>query len=150
MRTYRVCYEQDEAGYWVATVQGVPGCHTQARSLETVRDRVREALAVCVDDADKATLVDFFHLRRAPVLALAKRAMAARSRADKAHDEAQRLLTDAIQRLMDADLSQRDAAVVLGLSHQRVAQLMQAGRRGARAAGNHDAHSTTATRRRRA
>ena len=148
MRTYRVRYEQDEAGYWVATVQGVPGCHTQARSLETVRDRVREALAVCVDDVDKAKLVDFFHLRRAPALALAKRAMAARSRADKAHDEAQRLLTDAIQRLMDADLSQRDAAVVLGLSHQRVAQLMEARRRGARAVAKGAGHAQTAARRR--
>ena len=148
MKTYRVRYEQDEVGYWVATVQGVPGCHTQARSLETVRDRVREALAVCVDDADKARLVDFFHLRRAPVLALAKRAMAARSRADKAHDAAQRLLTDAIQRLMDADLSQRDAAVVLGLSHQRVAQLMEARRRGARAAAKGADHAQTVARRR--
>ncbi len=125
MKTYRVRYEKDEAGYWVATVQGVPGCHTQARSLETARDRVREALSVCVDDADGAMLVDSFHLEAEFVLGFAKRAMAAHSRAEKLSDAAQAMLSEAVQMLMEVDLSQRDAAVVLGLSHQRVAQLMQ-------------------------
>jgi predicted RNase H-like HicB family nuclease/predicted XRE-type DNA-binding protein len=125
MTTYRVRYEIDEAGYWFATVLGVPGCHTQGRSLETARGRVREALGVCVDDADEATLVESYRLGRS-TLVLAQRAMAAKRRAEKAEDEAQELLRDAVRQLLKANLSQRDAATVLGLSHQRVAQLAQA------------------------
>lgn len=124
MTTYRVRYDIDDTGYWFATVLDVPGCHTQGRSLQTARSRIREALSVCVDDADKATLVECYNLGK-PILALAQRAMTAKSRAEKAEDEAQVLLRGAVRQLLKAKLSQRDAATVLGLSHQRVAQLAQ-------------------------
>ena len=122
MTTYRVRYQIDDTGYWFATVLDVPGCHTQGRSLQTTRSRVREALSVCVGDAADATLVESYRLGK-PVLALAQRAMTAKSRAEKAEDEAQVLLRGAVRQLLEAKLSQRDAATVLGLSHQRVAQL---------------------------
>jgi len=84
MKEYTVQYEQDEAGYWVATVLGVQGCHTQGRSVATVRARVPEALAVCVDDAEGAKLLEVFQLKTKQKLALTRKAMAARVRAEKA------------------------------------------------------------------
>jgi predicted RNase H-like HicB family nuclease len=54
-------YERDEAGWWVASVRKVRGCHTQGRTVDEARRRIREALELFVDDARKATLID--HLR---------------------------------------------------------------------------------------
>ena len=123
MKTYHVRYELDEAGYWVASVTNVVGCHTQARSLDTARERIREALAVCVDDAGKAEIAESYQIPRKPALAAARRATTARDRAERAQQQAQASLREAVRQLLAADLSQRDAAVVLGISRQRVAQL---------------------------
>ncbi|HEU0013634.1 MAG TPA: type II toxin-antitoxin system HicB family antitoxin [Longimicrobium sp.] len=50
-RTYDVVVERDEEGYFVASVPGLRGCHTQARSLEQVLERIREAIVLCVEMA---------------------------------------------------------------------------------------------------
>ena len=34
VKTYRIAYERDESGWWVASVRGVRGCHTQGRTVE--------------------------------------------------------------------------------------------------------------------
>lgn len=36
--------ERDEDGWWVATVQGVEGLHTQGRTIAAARQRVIEAM----------------------------------------------------------------------------------------------------------
>jgi predicted RNase H-like HicB family nuclease len=48
-RTFTVLIEQDEEGYLVATVPALRGCHTQAKSLDTLMKRVREAIALCLE-----------------------------------------------------------------------------------------------------
>src|SRR5205814_6160662 len=58
MKTYRVAYERDESGWWVASIREVRGCHTQGRTVDEARRRVREALELFVDDARSAKLVD--------------------------------------------------------------------------------------------
>lgn len=65
--TYRVDYERDVDGYWTATIdesQGV-SCVTQGRGLAQARKRIREALALALDDAkaaQAAELVESFDL----------------------------------------------------------------------------------------
>ena len=51
VKRYRVAYERDESGWWVASVSGVRGCHTQGRTVDEARRRIREALQSFVDDA---------------------------------------------------------------------------------------------------
>ena len=51
VKSYRVSYERDELGWWVASVRGVRGCHTQGRTVDEARRRIREALELFVDDA---------------------------------------------------------------------------------------------------
>jgi len=48
-REFSVIVERDEAGYYVATVPALPGCHTQARSLAQLQKRIREAIELCLE-----------------------------------------------------------------------------------------------------
>jgi len=41
--------ERDEEGYFVAAVPEQRGCHTQAKSLDELMERIREAIEVCVE-----------------------------------------------------------------------------------------------------
>ena len=47
-RQFKVIIEQDEDGYFVASVPGLPGCHTQAKSISELTKRVREAISLCL------------------------------------------------------------------------------------------------------
>jgi len=46
---FDVVIRKDEDGYYVATVPELPGCHTQARSLEELEPRIEEAVALYLD-----------------------------------------------------------------------------------------------------
>ena len=48
-REFHVIIEQDSDGYFVATVPELKGCHTQAKSLDTLMKRVREAVELCLE-----------------------------------------------------------------------------------------------------
>jgi predicted RNase H-like HicB family nuclease len=41
---FAVIVERDEDGYYVASVPELPGCHTQAKTLDELMKRVREAI----------------------------------------------------------------------------------------------------------
>jgi len=49
-----VIIERDAAGYYVAHVPELRGCHTQARSLDTLMKRIREAIALCLEVEEEA------------------------------------------------------------------------------------------------
>jgi predicted RNase H-like HicB family nuclease len=48
-RQFDVVIERDEEGFYVASFPQLPGCHTQARSLDEVMERVREAVQLCLE-----------------------------------------------------------------------------------------------------
>jgi predicted RNase H-like HicB family nuclease len=48
-REFNVVIEMDSEGYYVATVPELRGCHTQAKSLDTLMKRVREAIELCLE-----------------------------------------------------------------------------------------------------
>jgi predicted RNase H-like HicB family nuclease len=47
-RKFTVVIERDEDGYYVATVPGLAGCHTQAKTLDTLMKRAREVIELCL------------------------------------------------------------------------------------------------------
>ena len=51
-RKFTVVIERDEAGYYVATVPSLRGCHTQAKNLDTLMKRTREAIELCLEEED--------------------------------------------------------------------------------------------------
>lgn len=126
MKRYHVTYERDESGWWAAAVRGVRGCHTQGRTVDEARRRIRQALALFVDDARRAPIVDDVKLPSAASRAI--RAYATlRKKADEEDRRAARAARRAVRVLRTGRLkmSARDAARLLGLSHQRVHQLTQ-------------------------
>lgn len=48
-RQFDVIIERDTEGFYVASVPQIPGCHTQARSLDEINKRIREAIEVCLE-----------------------------------------------------------------------------------------------------
>jgi predicted RNase H-like HicB family nuclease len=127
MSTYSVVYERDEGGWWIARVLGVRGVHSNGRTIEEARRRVREALSLAVDDADDAQLVDDVKIPAA-LRKLVSSQKTARERAATEHARAMELEREAAQRLTsDLRLSRRDIGELLGLSHQSVQKLVAAG-----------------------
>ncbi len=49
VKEFNVLIERDAEGYYVAMVPALRGCHTQARSLDKLMDRVREAIALSLE-----------------------------------------------------------------------------------------------------
>jgi len=48
-REFTVVIEKDEDGYFVGTVPQLPGCHTQAKSLDKLIERMKEAVLLCLE-----------------------------------------------------------------------------------------------------
>lgn len=48
-KDYNVVIERDREGYYVASVPSLPGCHTQAKSLDALMERIREAIELCLE-----------------------------------------------------------------------------------------------------
>ena len=48
-KAFDVLIERDTDGYYVAGVPALPGCHTQAMSLDALMKRVREAIELCLE-----------------------------------------------------------------------------------------------------
>jgi predicted RNase H-like HicB family nuclease len=48
-REFSVIIEKDEAGWFVAHVPELRGCHTQAKSLDKLMARVKEAITACLE-----------------------------------------------------------------------------------------------------
>jgi predicted RNase H-like HicB family nuclease len=46
---FAVIVEKDEEGYYVASVPELPGCHTQAKTLDELMARVKEAITAYLE-----------------------------------------------------------------------------------------------------
>lgn len=124
-KTYVAVYERDQdADAWNVRIEGLQGCHTYGRSLRQAQTRIREALALWLDHEPETLAIR----DRLPtsVSSVATQVSRARQAAEAAGEKAQKQTTDAVKRLTDLGLSRRDAADVLGLSHQRIQQLVDA------------------------
>ena len=67
---FDVIVEKDAAGYFVASVPALPGCHTQAKSLDVLMERTREAIELCLEVQDDIQEpLDFVGVQRITVAA---------------------------------------------------------------------------------
>lgn len=125
-KNYRVQYTRDESGWWQAAVPAVRGCHTQGRTIDEARRRIREALGLFVDNVNNVTLTDDVRMPKR-VAEVVRKYRAARQRADREQQLASATARRAVRALAGGglQLSRRDAGEVLGISAQRVQQLLE-------------------------
>jgi predicted RNase H-like HicB family nuclease len=50
-KIFPVIIEESSDGYFVAKVPSLPGCHTQAKTLNELKKRIREAILLCLEVA---------------------------------------------------------------------------------------------------
>jgi predicted RNase H-like HicB family nuclease len=68
-REFNVVVERDEAGWYVASVPALPGCHTQAQSLDELMSRIREAIEAYLEAGEVPSPLEFVGVQRISVAA---------------------------------------------------------------------------------
>lgn len=66
-KDFNVIIERDEEGYYVASVPELQGCHTQARSLDKLMERIREAIELCLEAEQDLPSNEFIGVQRITV-----------------------------------------------------------------------------------
>jgi len=67
-RQFNVIIERDREGYFVASVPSLRGCHTQAKSLDELMERIREAIELCLEfEEEQAESLEFVGVQRISV-----------------------------------------------------------------------------------
>jgi predicted RNase H-like HicB family nuclease len=67
-REFSVIIEQDSQGYYVGSVPALRGCHTQAKSLDELMERIREAIELCLEvEGDSLEPLDFIGVQKITV-----------------------------------------------------------------------------------
>ncbi|MEY3759604.1 MAG: hypothetical protein RIR39_1095 [Pseudomonadota bacterium] len=70
MKQFDVVIEKDSEGYFVASVPVLRGCHTQAKFLDVLMERIREAIELCLEvQEDSPEQLDFVGVQRISVAA---------------------------------------------------------------------------------
>lgn len=65
---FTVIIERDQDGYYVAEVPELRGCHTQAKSLDELMERIREAILLCLEvETEAFSGLEFVGLQRVAV-----------------------------------------------------------------------------------
>jgi len=67
-KEFNVVIEKDEDGYFVASVPALRGCHTQAKSLDVLMKRIKEAIELCLE-VEKPVSNQFVGVQRVAVMA---------------------------------------------------------------------------------
>ncbi len=68
VKEFSVVIEKDEDGYFVASVPTLRGCHTQAKSLDVLMKRIREAIELCLEVEDPVS-TEFVGVQRIAITA---------------------------------------------------------------------------------
>lgn len=63
-REFNVIVERDADGWYVGSVPELRGCHTQAKSLDTLMKRIREAIELCLEVEDAEQISHFIGIQR--------------------------------------------------------------------------------------
>ncbi|MDX1962370.1 MAG: type II toxin-antitoxin system HicB family antitoxin [Pirellulales bacterium] len=67
-KEFHVVIERDEEGFFIASVPALPGCHTQAQSLDELIERIREAICLYQDSEEYSGVgLEFVGVQRVTV-----------------------------------------------------------------------------------
>ncbi len=69
-KEFHIVIERDADGYYIASVPSLPGCHTQAKSLDTLIERIREAIELYLEvQAGDVAPLDFIGVQKITIAA---------------------------------------------------------------------------------
>jgi hypothetical protein len=125
-KAYRVVVTR-ESDAWLADLPELPGAHTYARTLATLQKAVREVVVLAAelpDDAIGDVRLEWeFHTGDDSLDAETATVRALRAKAEKMATMATEQTASVARKLVDHGESVRDAAVLLGVSAQRISQV---------------------------
>lgn len=111
-------------GWWILTAPQVPGVVSQVRSLAHAEEYAREAISFVLDVPENSFDVTIDPVLPADLSRRVRRARKSVAEAERLRREAAALSSDAVRELLSTGgLKGREAAIVLGVSPQRVSQL---------------------------
>ena len=67
IKEFNVIIERDEEGYYIASVPELQGCHTQAKSLDKLMERIKEAIELCLEVEHELPSNQFIGVQRIAV-----------------------------------------------------------------------------------
>ena len=126
LTTHRVTYQRDE-DTWLAMADDIPGAHSFGRTIASARANVREAIALVLDDDPEsfelAEHIDIEDKSLSEAFADARRL---RQEAEVAQTSAQEATVQALELFERSEeaFSVRDLSELLGISFQRVQQVL--------------------------
>ena len=50
MKDFNVIIEKGEDGFYISEVIEIPGCHSQAKTIDELMERTREAIELCLEE----------------------------------------------------------------------------------------------------
>lgn len=116
-----------EDGWWLASVDGLAGAHTEARTLSMLDRNVRDVIVLAADLPDEAADgldIDYAFDTGDPVLdEQATEVRAARHELEDLDRTVTARTEELVRWAAEHGYSVRDTAVLAGVSHQRVSQL---------------------------
>lgn len=119
-----VRFVPDDNGTWYVEVVGEPRIHSHGRTIEAAEENIKEALALWYErpegDFEIIPLFDFPKRLRL----LVERTRELRLSASRIEKELAEKSERAVDELSARGISRRDASRLLGISHQRVQQLL--------------------------
>lgn len=122
-KTFTVTAERGHGAWWVTECAEL-GCVSQVRRLSQVADDIREALAFQSGLAEDAFDIVVVPVLPTAYVEAAQEAEAQREAAAMAQSRAAELARESARALHAAGLTLRDIGTVMGVSHQRAAQLL--------------------------
>ena len=112
-------------GWWAIRVPDLPGVFSQCRRLDQVDEHVREAIALMLDaDDSEVGTIDVTIVSPPEIAELVQTVEQAEHTARDAVEAAARARKEAAQTLLDQGYPMRDIGRLIGISHQRVSQIL--------------------------
>lgn len=63
-KEYQVIIEKDIDGYYVADVPALKGCHTQAKSIDELIERIKEAIQLYLEEEGESIMNEFVGIQK--------------------------------------------------------------------------------------
>lgn len=67
MATFNILIERGEDGYLISEVVELPGCHTQAKNMNELLKRTKEAITLCLKEQSSEITDNFIGIQKIEV-----------------------------------------------------------------------------------